>query len=171
MSTEDARKHRKAPLDTPSNLGSNASRDIAAALTALLADVFALYVKTKNFHWHMSGPHFRDYHLLLDEQSAQIFAMTDDIAERARKVGGTTLRSIGQIAKLKHIEDNDADFVTPEDMLAELKEDNLMLTQRMRETHDVCDEHGDVATASLLETWIDEAERRTWFLFESTRKI
>ncbi|HVW55053.1 MAG TPA: DNA starvation/stationary phase protection protein [Rhizobiaceae bacterium] len=171
MSTEDAKKHRKAPLDTPSNLGSNASRDIAAALTALLADVFALYVKTKNFHWHMSGPHFRDYHLLLDEQSAQIFAMTDDIAERARKVGGTTLRSIGQIAKLKHIEDNDADFVTPEDMLAELKEDNLMLTQRMRETHDVCDEHGDVATASLLENWIDEAERRTWFLFESTRKI
>lgn len=171
MSTEDAKKHRKAPLDTPSNLGSNASKDIAAALTALLADVFALYVKTKNFHWHMSGPHFRDYHLLLDEQSAQIFAMTDDIAERARKVGGTTLRSIGQIARLKHIEDNDADFVTPEDMLAELKEDNLMLTQRMRETHDVCDEHGDVATASLLENWIDEAERRTWFLFESTRKI
>jgi starvation-inducible DNA-binding protein len=168
---EDAKKHRKAPLDTPSNLGSNASKDIAAALTALLADVFALYVKTKNFHWHMSGPHFRDYHLLLDEQSAQIFAMTDDIAERARKVGGTTLRSIGQIARLKHIEDNDADFVTPEDMLAELKEDNLMLTQRMRETHDVCDEHGDVATASLLENWIDEAERRTWFLFESTRKI
>jgi len=171
MSTEDARKHRKAPLDTPSNLGSNASKDIAAALTALLADVFALYVKTKNFHWHMSGPHFRDYHLLLDEQSAQIFAMTDDIAERARKVGGTTLRSIGQIARLKHIEDNDADFVTPEDMLAELKEDNLMLAQRMRETHGLCDEHGDVATASLLESWIDETERRTWFLFESTRKI
>jgi starvation-inducible DNA-binding protein len=168
---EDAKKHRKAPLDTPSNLGSNASKDIAAALTALLADVFALYIKTKNFHWHMSGPHFRDYHLLLDEQSEQIFAMTDDMAERARKVGGTTLRSIGQIAKLKHIEDNDADFVTPEDMLAELKEDNLMLTQRMRETHDVCDEHGDVATASLLENWIDEAERRTWFLFEATRKI
>jgi starvation-inducible DNA-binding protein len=168
---EDAKKRRKAPLDTPSNLGSNASKDIAAALTALLADVFALYIKTKNFHWHMSGPHFRDYHLLLDEQSEQIFAMTDDIAERARKIGGTTLRSIGHIAKLKHIEDNDADFVTPEDMLAELKEDNLMLTQRMRETHDVCDEHGDVATASLLENWIDEAERRTWFLFESTRKI
>ncbi|TAM97316.1 MAG: DNA starvation/stationary phase protection protein [Rhizobiaceae bacterium] len=171
MRLEDAKKHRKAPLDTPSNLGSNASKDIAAALTALLADVFALYIKTKNFHWHMSGPHFRDYHLLLDEQSEQIFAMTDDMAERARKVGGTTLRSIGQIAKLKHIEDNDADFVTPEDMLAELKEDNLMLTQRMRETHDVCDEHGDVATASLLENWIDEAERRTWFLFEATRKI
>jgi len=171
MSMEDAKKHRKAPLDTPSNLGSNASKDIAAALTALLADVFALYIKTKNFHWHMSGPHFRDYHLLLDEQSEQIFAMTDDMAERARKVGGTTLRSIGQIAKLKHIEDNDADFVTPEDMLAELKEDNLMLAQRMRETHDVCDEHGDVATASLLENWIDEAERRTWFLFEATRKI
>lgn len=171
MSMEDAKKHRKAPLDTPSNLGSNASKDIAAALTALLADVFALYIKTKNFHWHMSGPHFRDYHLLLDEQSEQIFAITDDMAERARKVGGTTLRSIGQIAKLKHIEDNDADFVTPEDMLAELKEDNLLLTQRMRETHDVCDEHGDVATTSLLENWIDEAERRTWFLFEATRKI
>jgi len=170
MNREDAKKHRKAPLDTPSNLGSNASKEIAAALTALLADVFALYVKTKNFHWHMSGPHFRDYHLLLDEQAAQIFAMTDDIAERARKIGGTTIRSIGQIAKLKHIEDNDADFVTPEDMLAELKEDNLTLTQRMRETHDVCDEHGDVATASLLENWIDEAERRTWFLFETTRR-
>jgi len=169
MSMENAKKHRRASLNTPNGLGSNASKDIAAALSALLADVFALYVKTKNFHWHMSGPHFRDYHLLLDEQAAQIFAMTDDIAERARKVGGTTIRSIGHIAKLKSIEDNDADFVTPEDMLAELKEDNLALAQRMRDTHNVCDEHGDVATASLLENWIDEAERRTWFLFETTR--
>jgi starvation-inducible DNA-binding protein len=170
MSLEDARKRLEAPLDTPSNLGSNATKDISAALTALLADVFALYVKTKNFHWHMSGPHFRDYHLLLDEQAEQIFAMTDEIAERARKIGGTTIRSIGHIARVKHIEDNDADFVTPEDMLAELKEDNLALTQRMRQTHNVCDEHGDVATASLIENWIDEAERRTWFLFETTRK-
>lgn len=171
MAKDDARKLRKAPLATPSNLGANAAKDIAASLTALLADVFALYVKTKNFHWHMSGPHFRDYHLLLDEHSDQIFAMTDDIAERARKVGGTTLRSIGQIAKLQRIPDNDADFVTPEDMLAELKEDNLKLTQIMREVHDTCDEHGDVGTTSMLEEWIDQSERRTWFLFEIGRRI
>jgi starvation-inducible DNA-binding protein len=170
MSMEDAKSRHEGPLDTPSNLGSNATKDIAAALTVLLADVFTLYVKTKNFHWHVSGPHFRDYHLLLDEQAGQILAMTDDIAERARKIGGTTIRSIGHIARLKHIEDNDADFVTPEDMLAELKEDNLVLTQLLRETHNICDEHGDVATASLIENWIDEAERRTWFLFESTRR-
>ena len=167
MSIEDARKRREAPIHTPSNLGSNATKDISAALTALLADVFALYIKTKNFHWHISGPHFRDYHLLLDEQAAQIFAMTDEIAERARKIGGTTIRSIGHIARVKHIEDNDADFVTPEGMLAELKDDNLALIQRLRQTHSVCDEHGDVATASLIESWIDEAERRTWFLFET----
>lgn len=170
MNTENARKLRKAPLATPSTLGENATKDIAGALTALLADMFALYVKTKNFHWHVSGPHFRDYHLLLDEQAAEIFATTDEIAERARKVGGTTLRSIGHIARLKKIEDNDADFVTPDDMLAELKEDNLQLTQRMRATHEVCDEHGDVASASLLENWIDQAERRVWFLFEATRR-
>jgi len=170
MSIEDVRKRREAPLDTPSNLGSNATNDISAALTVLLADVFALYIKTKNFHWHISGPHFRDYHLLLDEQAAQIFAMIDDIAERARKIGGTTIRSIGHIARVKHIEDNDARFVTPEDMLAELKEDNLALTRRMRQTHNVCDEHGDVATASLIENWIDEAESRSWFLFEATRQ-
>jgi starvation-inducible DNA-binding protein len=170
MSIEDTRKRCEAPLDTPTNLGSNATKDISAALTVLLADVFALYVKTKNFHWHMSGPHFRDYHLLLDEQAAQIFAMTDDIAERARKIGGTTIRSIGHITRAKHIEDNDADFVTAEDMLAELKEDNLALTQRMRQIRNVCGEHGDVATASLIENWIDEAERRTWFLFETTRR-
>jgi starvation-inducible DNA-binding protein len=136
----------------------------------LLADMFALYLKTKNFHWHVSGPHFRDYHLMLDEQAAEIFATTDEIAERARKLGGTTIRSIGHIAKLQRVADNDADFVTPADMLAELKEDNLQLTQRMRETHDVCDEHCDVATASLLEVWIDQAEKRVWFLFEAGRR-
>lgn len=170
MNTENARKLRKAPLMTPGNLGQNAAKDISGALTALLADTFALYIKTKNFHWHVSGPHFRDYHLLLDEQAAEILAATDDMAERARKIGGTTIRSIGHIAKLQKIEDNDADFVSPEDMLAELKEDNLQLAQRMRATHDVCDEHADVATASLLENWIDEAERRVWFLFETTRR-
>ena len=167
---KDARELRKAPLATPSNLGQNAVKDISAVLAALLADMFALYLKTKNFHWHISGPHFRDYHLLLDEQAAEIFATTDEIAERARKIGGTTLRSIGHIAKLQRIADNDADFVTPDDMLAELREDNLQLTQRMRETHNVCDEHGDVATASLLENWIDQAERRVWFLFEAGRR-
>ena len=170
MSIADVRKRREAPLDTPSNLGSNATNDISAALTVLLADVFALYIKTKNFHWHVSGPHFRDYHLLLDEQAEQIFAMTDEIAERARKIGGTTIRSIGHIARVKHIEDNDADFVTPEGMLAELREDNLALTQRMRQIHNVCDEHRDVATTSLIENWIDEGERRSWFLFEATRR-
>jgi starvation-inducible DNA-binding protein len=167
---KDARELRKAPLATPSNLGQNAVKDISAVLAALLADMFALYLKTKNFHWHVSGPLFRDFHLMLDEQATVIFATTDEIAERARKIGGTTLRSIGHIAKLQRIADNDADFVTPEDMLAELREDNLQLTQRMRETHDVCDEHGDVATASLLEVWIDQAERRTWFLFEAGRR-
>jgi starvation-inducible DNA-binding protein len=138
-------------------------------LNALLADVFALYLKTKNFHWHISGPHFRDYHLLLDEQAEQIFAATDAIAERVRKIGGTTLRSIGHIARLQRVADNDADFVTPRDMLAELREDNGQFVARMRETHALCDEHGDVATASLLENWIDEAERRVWFLFEAGR--
>ncbi|WP_354122407.1 DNA starvation/stationary phase protection protein [Bradyrhizobium sp. LA6.12] len=170
MSIEDARKRREEPFDTPSTLGSKAIKDISAALTVLLADVFALYVKTKNFHWHISGPHFRDYHLLLDEQTAQIFAMTDDIAERARKIGGTTIRSIGHIARVKHIEDNDAGFVTPEDMLAELKEDNLTLSQRMRQIHNVCNERGDISTTSLIENWIDEAESRSWFLFEATRR-
>jgi starvation-inducible DNA-binding protein len=169
MTSKDAKERRDAPLKTPTNLSSNATRDVSAALTTLLADMFALYVKTKNFHWHISGPHFRDYHLLLDEQSEQIFATTDDIAERCRKIGGTTIRSIGHIARLQRVADNDADYVTPQDMLAELRDDNKELTQRMRETHDLCDEYGDVATASLLENWIDEAERRTWFLFESTR--
>src|ERR1700691_3930408 len=151
-------------LATPSDLGANATRDIAAALNGLLADVFALYLKTKNFHWHMSGPHFRDYHLMLDEQSDQIFAMTDVLAERVRKPGQLTLHSIGEISRNQRITDNDAPFVTPQDMLAELREDNGMLAQRMREAHDMIDEHRDVATASLLEVYIDETERRAWFL-------
>ncbi|MGO7037814.1 Dps family protein [Rhizobium acaciae] len=169
MSYTPAETRRLSPLKTPSSLSTNATTDISAALTALLADVFTLYVKTKNFHWHMSGPHFRDYHLLLDEQAEQIFAMTDDIAERARKIGGTTLRSIGQIARQRRLLDNDADFVTPEDMLSELREDNVQLVSLLREVHGLCDEHNDVATASLIENWIDEGERRTWFLFETTR--
>ena len=169
MDVKTTRARRDAPLGTPTDLSSNATQDIAAALNGLLADMFALYVKTKNFHWHMSGPHFRDYHLLLDEQAGQIFAMTDDIAERVRKIGGTTLRSIGHVGRLQRLLDNDADFVTPRDMLAELRDDNRQLTATMRETHGICDEHGDVATASLLENWIDEAERRAWFLFEATR--
>ncbi len=160
---------RTAPLHTPTDLKPNAVQDISGALNILLADMFALYLKTKNFHWHMSGPHFRDYHLLLDEQAEQIFATTDAIAERARKIGGTTLRSIGHIGRLQRVLDNDADFVTPLDMLAELRDDNKELAANLRETHSLCDEHGDVASASLLETWIDEAERRAWFLFESTR--
>jgi starvation-inducible DNA-binding protein len=153
-----------------SDLSEAATRDIGAALNGLLADVFALYLKTKNFHWHMSGPHFRDYHLLLDEQADQLFATTDPIAERVRKIGGTTLRSIGHIARMQRISDNNAEFVDPQDMLAELKEDNLRLTSEMRQVHNTCDEHHDVATASLLEVWIDEAERRTWFLYEAIRR-
>ncbi|CAN5342888.1 DNA starvation/stationary phase protection protein [soil metagenome] len=168
-SLQSAKTLRIAPLKTPNALGDDARRDITAALNTLLADVFALYTKTKNFHWHMSGPYFRDYHLLLDDQSVEIFATTDPIAERARKLGGTTIRSIGQIAKLQRLSDNDADFVTPADMLAELKDDNTLLAAYMRSTHSLCDEYGDVATASLLEVWIDEAERRVWFLFESGR--
>jgi starvation-inducible DNA-binding protein len=160
---------RTAPLATPTDLNPNAVRDLAGELNILLADMFGLYLKTKNFHWHVSGPHFRDYHLVLDEQGEQIFATTDAIAERVRKIGATTLRSIGHVSRLQRIQDNDADFVTPMDMLAELRDDNKQLTTRMREIHDLCDESGDVATASLLEVWIDEAERRTWFLFEATR--
>ena len=170
MSREEATRRRDAPLATPTGLGANATHDISGALNALLADIFALYLKTKNFHWHVSGPHFRDYHRLLDEQSAQIYATTDPIAERVRKIGGTTLRSIGHIARLQRVEDNDADYVTPLDMLAELRDNNLDLVARLRETHGVCDEHGDVASASLIENWIDEAEERAWFLYEATRK-
>lgn len=158
-----------AALRTPTDLGAEASRDVSAALTGLLADFFALYLKTKNFHWHMSGPHFRDWHLMLDEQGEQIFAATDPLAERARKVGGTTLRSIGQISRLQRLADNDAEFVTPHDMLAELAEDNRRLTGFLRAAHGVCETHGDVASTSLIEVWIDEAERRSWFLFEAGR--
>ena len=165
-----AKEKRLAPLKTPTSLSEEATQSISAALTGLLADTFALYIKTKNFHWHVSGPHFRDYHLMLDEQSAEILAMTDPMAERARKIGGTTLRSIGHIAKESRIADNDADYVDPLDMLAELRDDNGELIGRMREVHDLCDEHNDVATASLLENWIDESEKRVWFLFESGRR-
>src|SRR3954451_1505825 len=170
MSIAEVKSRRSAALQTPSGLGASARTDIAAALTTLLADLFALYLKTKNFHWHVSGSHFRDYHLLLDEQAEQIFATTDDIAERVRKIGGPTLRSIGHIPPLQHIKDNDADFVTAADMLAELREDNKDLAARLLEVHDLCDEHDDVPTASLIETWIDEAERRPWSLFEASRK-
>src|SRR5947207_5785605 len=166
----DAAALRLAPLDTPTDLRANAVPEISGALNIVLADMFALYLKTKNFHWHMSGTHFRNYHLLLDEQAEQIFATTDDIAERVRKIGGTTLRSIGHVARLQRVLDNDADFVTPNDMLAELRDDNKQLAASLRETHGLCDEHDDVATASLLEVWIDEAERRTWFLFEAGRR-
>ena len=170
MTRNEAATRRTAPLATPTNLASNAVQDLSGALTVLLADMFALYVKTKNFHWHVSGPHFRDYHLLLDDQAGQILATTDAIAERVRKIGGTTLRSIGQIGRLQRVLDNEADYVTAQDMLAELRTDNMELAARMRETHALCDEHGDVATVSLLEVWIDEAEGRVWFLFEAGRR-
>jgi starvation-inducible DNA-binding protein len=168
--SRDAVRVRNAPLATPTDLSSAATKDIAGALNALLADVFALYMKTKNFHWHMSGPHFRDYHLRLDEQADQIYAISDPIAERVRKLGGETIKSIGHIARLQRVLDNDADYVEPSDMLAELRDDNKTLASRMREAHNVCEEHRDVATASLIEIWIDEAERRTWFLFEASRE-
>lgn len=158
-----------AALRTPTDLNRNDAKSVADALNSALADCFALYLKTKNFHWHVSGPHFRDYHLLLDEQAAEIFATTDDIAERVRKIGGGTIKSIGHIARLQRVSDNDADYVDAQDMLAELREDNKDLVRRLRETHDLCDEHGDVATASLIENWIDQAERRVWFLFETGR--
>jgi starvation-inducible DNA-binding protein len=169
MGIRDAKALRVAALKTPTDLKPNAVQDISGALNILLADMLALYLKTKNFHWHVSGPHFRDYHLLLDEQADQIFATTDAIAERVRKIGGTTVRSIGHVSRLQRVLDNDADFVTPMDMLAELRDDNRQLAANLRETHALCDEGGDVASASLLEVWIDEAERRTWFLFEVTR--
>jgi starvation-inducible DNA-binding protein len=170
MSTmSKAAERQKAPLQTPSVYDTNAIRDLQGALNAVLADVFALYLKTKNFHWHMSGPHFRDYHLLLDEHGDQLFAMTDPLAERVRKIGGITIHSIGEIARLQRVEDNDAPYVTPQDMLAELRDNNKDMVGRLKEAHGLCDEHGDVATASLIENWIDETERRVWFLFESTR--
>ncbi len=165
----ELRQRRGAPLHTPTDLSPSATKDIAAAMNAILADVFALYLKTKNFHWHMSGPHFRDYHLLLDEHGDQLYAMTDPVAERVRKIGGLTLRSIGQISREQRILDNDAEYVEPLDMMAELAEDNKTMAERLREAHNVCDEHRDIATASLIENWIDETERRTWFLSEIVR--
>jgi starvation-inducible DNA-binding protein len=165
----DLERRRASPLVTPTDLGAKASQDIAGGMNGILADVFALYLKTKNFHWHMSGPHFRDYHLLLDEQADQLYEMTDPIAERIRKTGGSTLRSIGHIARLQRIKDNDAEYVDPLDMLAELREDNMTLAARLREVHEVVDELRDIATASLIENWIDETERRTWFLYEASR--
>jgi starvation-inducible DNA-binding protein len=169
--TRELIHRRNAPLATRTDLTSSATKDIAGAMNKILADVFALYLKTKNFHWHMSGPHFRDYHLLLDEQADQLFTMADPIAERVRKLGGMTLRSIGQISRIQRVLDNDADYVEPLDMIAELADDNKTLATRLREAHNVCDEYRDVATASLIEVWIDETERRTWFLFETTRRL
>jgi len=169
MDKQAAKKAQTAPLTTPTALGEAARRDVSAALNLLLADVFALYLKTKNFHWHVSGPHFRDYHLMLDEQGDELYAMTDPIAERVRKLGGRTMTSIGSIARNQRIADNDADYVQPGDMLAELCQDNQTLAQHLRAAHVVCDEYNDVAGASLLENWIDEAERRAWFLFEASR--
>jgi starvation-inducible DNA-binding protein len=161
---------RKAILRTPTSLDPAASENISAALNGLLADVFALFIKTKNFHWHVSGPYFRDYHLLFDEQAVQLYEMGDEIAERVRKIGGTTLRSIGNIKRLQRIADNDADYVDAQDMLGELREDNRALLTRLRELHDLCTEESDMGTSSLLETWVDQAERRIWFLFESSRR-
>ncbi len=161
----------KSALATPSDLGAQATKELSGALNLALADVFALYLKTKNFHWHMSGAHFRDFHLMLDEQATELYAMTDVIAERVRKVGGRTIRSIGEISKLQRIKDNDAEFVTPQDMLSELASDNRQMTASLRVAHGVCDEHRDIASASLIENWIDESERRSWFLFESTRRM
>ena len=164
-------QRRRSPLMTPTDLGSEATADVAGAMNGVLADVFALFLKTKNFHWHMSGPHFRDYHLLLDEQADTLYAMTDPIAERIRKTGGSTLRSIGHISRMQRVRDNDAEYVEPLDMLAELREDNLALAARLREVHDMVDERRDIGTASLIEAWIDETERRIWFLFESSRNV
>jgi starvation-inducible DNA-binding protein len=158
-------------LDTPTDLGHDGVAEISAELRTLLADVFGLYVKTKNFHWHMSGKHFRDYHLLLDEHADQIFAMTDDIAERARKIGGSTLHSIGEIAKHQRLKDNSEEFVSPKDMLSELLDDNQKLTKYLRAAHEVCEKHNDIATASLIEVWVDQTERRSWFLFETVQEL
>ena len=167
---QDLVQRRAAPVLAPTDLGATAARDVAGVLNRLLADVFALYLKTKSFHWHVSGPHFRDYHLLLDEQADQLLAMADPIAERVRKQGQLTIRSIGEIARTHRIPDNDADYVEPLGMLAELLEDNRTLAATMRQAHDVCEEHGDIASTSLIEVWVDEAERRSWFLFETSRR-
>ena len=168
--SKNVKARQSANLATPTDLGANATKDITGGLAILAADVLALWMKTKNFHWHVSGPHFHDYHLLLDDQSDQIYAMVDPIAERARKLGGKALHSIGQVKKLQRVLDNDADYVSPQDMLAELREDNKQLARNMRVLHEVCDEHNDIATASLIENWVDETEQRTWFLFEAARR-
>ena len=170
MDVHVATRRRTASLNTPTTFQPDTVKELSGALNLVLADFFALYLKTKNFHWHVSGPHFRDYHLLLDDQAGEIFAVTDAVAERVRKIGGTTLRSIGHIARLQRVSDNDGEYVSPHGMLAELREDNMQLAARMREVHGLCDEYGDVATASLLEVWIDEAEKRVWFLFEAGRR-
>jgi starvation-inducible DNA-binding protein len=170
MTTETVKTRRLAPLKSPNPLSEEKVRELSGALNLLLADAFALYLKTKNFHWHVSGPHFRDYHLLLDEQADQIFAITDTIAERVRKIGGMTIRSIGHIARTQRVLDNDADYVSPLDMLAELRDDNMRLAAAMREAHSLCDDVSDIATASLLEVWIDETEKRVWYLFEASRR-
>jgi starvation-inducible DNA-binding protein len=169
MNGSDDKQRRTTPLDTPSDLGAEAAKDISAALNVLLADMFALYMKTKSFQWHISGPHFRDYHLLLDAHAAQVHATTDAIAERVRKIGNRTLHSIGHISRLQRLTDNDEDYEAPLDMLAELRDDNLLLEAHMREAHGLCEEHGDVTSAGFLENWIDEAEKRVWYLFEATR--
>ena len=169
MSSHTHQESKAAKVNVPDGFAPEEVKNLSSVLNALLADVFALYLKTKNFHWHMSGPHFRDYHLLLDEQATQIFAITDDIAERVRKVGGTTVRSIGHIAKLQRIADNDQEFVPARDMLLELHADNRALVESFRSAHEVAEKANDYATTSLIEVWIDEAERRAWFLFESTR--
>ncbi|HUA61437.1 MAG TPA: DNA starvation/stationary phase protection protein [Verrucomicrobiae bacterium] len=169
-SIKDSNTAGRGPLLTPTDLDREGVKNIAGAMNAILADVFALYLKTKNFHWHMSGPHFRDYHLLLDEHADQLFAMTDAIAERVRKLGERTIGSIGKIARTQRVLDNDAEYVEPGDMLAELMEDNKILAARLREAHNTCEEGRDIATASLIEVWIDETERRTWFLFEAHRR-
>lgn len=166
----DPRAERMAPLATPSRLGEAATRDLSAGLTALLADLFALYVKTKNFHWHVSGPWFPDYHRMFDAQASEILAMTDAVAERVRKIGGTTIRSIAHIARVQRVLDNDADYVDAADMLAELRDDNGDLARRLHALHTLCDAHGDIATAGLIENWIDAAEGRRWFLFEASRR-
>jgi starvation-inducible DNA-binding protein len=167
---DQLRERQRTSLNTPTDLTAEATRDVTGALNAILADVLALYLKTKNFHWHLSGPHFRDYHLMFDEQADQLLAMTDPVAERVRKIGGSTIKSIGHVSHLQRVLDNDADYVEPEDMLAELCEDNKTLAARLREAHNLCDKHRDFATASLIEIWIDETERRTWFLFEASQR-
>jgi starvation-inducible DNA-binding protein len=169
MATHTGQESKAAKTSNPDDFAPEQVKELSDALNALLADVFALYIKTKNFHWHMSGPHFRDYHLLLDEQGDQIFAITDDIAERVRKIGGQTIRSIGQIAKLQRIADNDYEFVPAHGMLEELQSDNKVLVHNLREAHEIASDANDYATTSLIEQWIDEAERRAWFLFEATR--